>query len=87
MTPSSRGPSNDLRRAGLTRDRVLGAAVQLADEEGLDGLSMRKLAKRGCFNRLKGARFFLTRLVNSNSVSRLNFCECLKKAHFAASED
>jgi AcrR family transcriptional regulator len=46
MTSSSRGPSNELRRAGLTRDRVLGAAIQLADEEGLDGLSMRKLAKR-----------------------------------------
>ena len=41
-----RPPAHELRRAGLTRDRVLGTAVQLADDEGLDGLSMRKLAKR-----------------------------------------
>ncbi|WP_280219348.1 TetR/AcrR family transcriptional regulator C-terminal domain-containing protein [Nocardia neocaledoniensis] len=32
-------------RTPLTRDRVLRAAVELADEDGLDALSMRKLAK------------------------------------------
>ena len=46
MSPTRRQPAHELRRAGLTRDRVLGTAVDLADEEGLDGLSMRKLAKR-----------------------------------------
>ena len=46
MRRSPRSSSRELRRAGLTRDRVLGTAVELADEEGLDGLSMRKLAKR-----------------------------------------
>jgi AcrR family transcriptional regulator len=37
--------SGELRRAGLSRERVLGAAVALADEGGLEQLSMRKLAK------------------------------------------
>ncbi len=32
-------------RAPLTRERVLAAAVELADREGLDGLSMRKLGQ------------------------------------------
>jgi TetR/AcrR family transcriptional regulator, tetracycline repressor protein len=32
------------RRETLTREKVLGAAMALADEEGLDGLSMRRLA-------------------------------------------
>src|SRR4051812_20712700 len=45
MTPNRRRPATELRRAGLTRERVLGAAVDLADEGGLDELSMRKLAK------------------------------------------
>ncbi len=45
MTPNPRRPANELRRPGLTRERVLGAAVALADEGGLDELSMRKLAK------------------------------------------
>ena len=45
MTPNPRRPANELRRAGLTRERVLGAAIALADEGGLDELSMRKLAK------------------------------------------
>jgi AcrR family transcriptional regulator len=44
--PSDRNPtSHELRRAGLTRELVLGAAVELADEGGIDALSMRKLAK------------------------------------------
>ena len=34
------------RRAPLTRDRVLRAAIELADEEGLEALSMRRLARR-----------------------------------------
>jgi AcrR family transcriptional regulator len=33
------------RRTPLTRDRVLRAAVELADETGIDALSMRKLAQ------------------------------------------
>src|SRR5215468_10136068 len=33
------------RRATLSRDRVLRAAVALADEAGIESLSMRKLAK------------------------------------------
>jgi AcrR family transcriptional regulator len=45
MTPIPSRPANELRRAGLTRERVLGAAVALADEGGLEELSMRKLAK------------------------------------------
>ena len=57
-----RPPAHELRRAGLTRDRVLGTAVQLADDEGLDGLSMRKLAKRlgveamSLYNHIPGGR-------------------------------
>ena len=35
----------DARREPLTRDRVLRAAVALADEAGIDALSMRKLAQ------------------------------------------
>jgi AcrR family transcriptional regulator len=46
MSANRRPPTHELRRAGLNRDRVLSAAVQLADDEGLEGLSMRKLAKR-----------------------------------------
>jgi AcrR family transcriptional regulator len=34
-----------MRREPLTRERVLGAAVELADAEGLKALSMRRLAK------------------------------------------
>ncbi|MEV3981125.1 TetR/AcrR family transcriptional regulator C-terminal domain-containing protein [Nonomuraea sp. NPDC049758] len=33
------------RREPLNRDKVLAAALELADNEGLDGLSMRRLAK------------------------------------------
>jgi AcrR family transcriptional regulator len=40
------GPAEaEPRRARLTRDRVLRAAVALADEVGTDALSMRKLAE------------------------------------------
>jgi AcrR family transcriptional regulator len=38
-------PSRALRRAGLSRERVLAAAVALADEGGVEELSMRRLAK------------------------------------------
>ena len=34
------------RRAPLDRDRVLRAAVELADESGIDGVSMRRLAQQ-----------------------------------------
>src|SRR5690348_15973512 len=36
--------SHPFRRAGLSRERVLAAAVALADESGIEQLSMRKLA-------------------------------------------
>jgi len=42
MTPGTQGP----RRVPLNRDRVLGAAVALADEVGIAGLSMRRLAQQ-----------------------------------------
>jgi AcrR family transcriptional regulator len=45
MNAANREP-HDLRRAGLSRERVLGAAVALADEGGLEQLSMRKLARQ-----------------------------------------
>ena len=45
MTQNRRRSSTTLRRAGLSRERVLGAAIALADEGGLEELSMRKLAK------------------------------------------
>ena len=35
-------PKNE-RRTPLTRDRVLQAAIDLADRDGLDALSMRRL--------------------------------------------
>jgi AcrR family transcriptional regulator len=37
----ARGP-----RPGLTVDRIVAAAIELADAEGLDGLSMRRVAER-----------------------------------------
>lgn len=33
------------RRAPLSRDRIVGAAIEVADAEGMDGLSMRTLAR------------------------------------------
>ena len=38
-------PMEEPRRARLNRDRVLRAAVALADEAGIEALSMRKLAE------------------------------------------
>lgn len=40
--PSTSGPR---RRAALSRDRALHAAIQLADAEGIEALTMRKLAQ------------------------------------------
>ena len=70
MSPPRRQPAHELRRAGLTRDRVLGTAVDLADEEGLDGLSMRKLAKRlgveamSLYNHISGKERLLDGMVD-----------------------
>src|SRR5688500_3740884 len=41
---SSTAEQRAARRAPLTRDRVLGAAVELADSAGIDGLTIRRLA-------------------------------------------
>jgi AcrR family transcriptional regulator len=42
---ATRGRPRATYRAGLTRDRVFGAAVSLADEGGIAALTMRKLAQ------------------------------------------
>ena len=42
--PTSAGPAAG-RRVPLSRDQVLKAAVTLADEGGIDALSMRKLGQ------------------------------------------
>ena len=39
-------PEEEKQRSGLTRERLVEAALQLINEEGLDGLSMRALADR-----------------------------------------
>lgn len=39
-------PSAPRREGGLTRERIVGAAVELADAEGLGALSMARLAER-----------------------------------------
>ncbi|WP_290056969.1 TetR/AcrR family transcriptional regulator C-terminal domain-containing protein [Amycolatopsis solani] len=44
MTTRRGRPPKDL--GGLSRDRILGEALALVDEEGLDAVSMRKLARR-----------------------------------------
>ena len=43
---STRRTSTSNRRAPLTQERVLRAAVALADEQGADALTMRNLGKR-----------------------------------------
>ena len=43
---AARAPRKSSERPGLTRDRVLDAALVLADEKGLEALSMRSLAQR-----------------------------------------
>src|SRR5215218_9994538 len=42
---TTRPRTKDERRAPLSRERVLRAAVALADEAGVEALSMRRLAK------------------------------------------
>src|SRR3954469_17998015 len=42
----SRADLQATRRAPLSRNRVLKAAVELADEAGFDGVSMRRLAQQ-----------------------------------------
>jgi AcrR family transcriptional regulator len=42
----SRGPQTGRQRHTLSRERVLGAAIRIADEVGIDGLSMRRLAQQ-----------------------------------------
>ena len=39
-------PEEERQRAGLTRERLVESALQLVNEDGLDGLSMRALAER-----------------------------------------
>jgi AcrR family transcriptional regulator len=42
---SALGPAGPDRRAQLTRERVMAAAISLADRDGIESLSMRKLAQ------------------------------------------
>ncbi len=44
MSESAAGAPGGRRRARLTRERILDAAIALADREGVDPLSMRRLA-------------------------------------------
>ena len=46
MESARKRPARALRRAGLSRERVLSAAVTLADDGGVEELSMRRLAKQ-----------------------------------------
>ena len=43
--PETEQAASPSRRARLSRDLVIAAAVRLADAEGIDGLSMRRLAR------------------------------------------
>ena len=43
---ASREVASAKRRAGLTRDRVLRAAIQIADKSGIEWLTMRNLAQK-----------------------------------------
>ncbi len=43
---TSRTTTGGRTRTPLSRDRVIAEAVALADEHGIDGLSMRRLAER-----------------------------------------
>ncbi|MDT5111952.1 MAG: hypothetical protein QOE20_3842, partial [Mycobacterium sp.] len=43
------GPSPSRRAGGLSRERIVAAAIELADADGLGALSMARLAERlGC---------------------------------------
>lgn len=43
--PPSRPEPTDRRRGGLSRDRIVATAVEVADAEGIEALSMRSLAR------------------------------------------
>ena len=45
MKISALGEAGDARRAQLTRQRVVAAAIELADREGIESISMRRLAQ------------------------------------------
>jgi AcrR family transcriptional regulator len=45
MKLSALGPAGPERRPHLTRERVMAAAIELADRDGIDSISMRKLAQ------------------------------------------
>src|SRR6266699_3274816 len=45
MKISALGETGATRRAQLTRQRVVAAAVELADRDGIDSISMRRLAQ------------------------------------------
>src|SRR6476646_5417988 len=45
MRPMARRPGEGARRTPLNKERVLQAAVELADADGIEALSMRRLAK------------------------------------------
>ena len=42
--PIERNPGKEARRLPLNRERILLAALSIADTEGLDALSMRRIA-------------------------------------------
>jgi Bacterial regulatory proteins, tetR family len=42
---SALGPTGPERRTQLTRERVMAAAIELADRDGIESISMRKLAQ------------------------------------------
>ena len=45
MKISALGETGDARRAQLTRQRVIAAAIELADRDGIESISMRRLAQ------------------------------------------
>ena len=45
MKLSAAGPTGPERRPQLTRERVMAAAIELADRDGIESISMRKLAQ------------------------------------------
>ena len=45
MRLSALGPTDPERRTQLTRERVMAAAIELADRDGIESISMRKLAQ------------------------------------------
>jgi hypothetical protein len=42
---SALGPADPGRRTQLNRERVMAAAIELADRDGIESISMRKLAQ------------------------------------------